>query len=379
MSEEVVSLLQKMIRINTVSPPGNEKDLAVFLEAYLKEKGLKPCVQSVEDNRANLICEIGSGDETLLVLNGHLDVVPAQGEWKFDPFAGNSDGTYVYGRGAADMKGGLAALTCAFLSVIPYADKLKGKLRLVFVADEETSNHGSLYYLAHDKKRYSKNYAVIAEPTELRVCKGHLGAERYWISFKGSGAHSSKPENGCNAIYLASKMINALEQYHIELRKRSSSYGSPSCAVTRIEGGEKDNTVPSSCKLFIDRRTVPGETKKDIDNEIDIIIKNVFGKEKDRVEVSSFFDFSAGRIGEDNPLIVTACEIAKRRRGEEFGKPIIFGAGCEQAIFTNGGFDTIVWGPGSLSQAHVPNERIPIEEVTEAKKLYEELIFKMLR
>jgi succinyl-diaminopimelate desuccinylase len=376
--EEVISLLQKIIRINTVSPPGNEKDLADFLAEYLRNKGFNPSVQLVEDNRANLICEIGSGRNTLLVLNGHLDVVPAQGEWKQDPFSGTVDDTYVYGRGASDMKSGIAALTEAFISMAPYADKFKGKLRLVFVSDEETANHGVLHYLKNDKKRYPENYAVIAEPTELHVCKGHLGAERYWITFKGSSAHSSKPENGCNSIYLAARMITALEEYHAELRKRTSTWGSPSCAVTRIQGGEKDNSIPSSCKLFIDRRTVPGETKQDVDAELKIIVKKVFPGEEDRVSIIPFFDFEAGRIDEHNPLIVTACSLLREKKGADFAEPVIFGAGGEQSILTRGGFDTIFLGPGSLSEAHMPDEKVLIKEVIEAAKLYEDLIFRIL-
>ena len=223
-SQNLARLLSEMIHINTVAPPGNEKDLATYIADILRSNGFNPIVQDLGDNRANITCEIGEGDDCRLILNGHLDVVPAEGEWNHEPFSGTVDGDCLFGRGACDMKAGLCCMLQAFIDTAKESNKLRGRLKLVFVADEETSNLGLRSYLSkyneNDRKTAKRNYAVIGEPTELHVCNSHYGVERYWINIHGESAHSSKPELGVNAIVGASSVVESLGAYHKELRTR---------------------------------------------------------------------------------------------------------------------------------------------------------------
>ena len=160
MRPDVVQLTRTLISVDTVSPPGNERNLAVRVAEILHEYGLEATIQDIGDNRANLICEYGSGNGTCLVLNGHLDTVPAEGQWRHDPFDAHVEDGLMYGRGACDMKGGLAAMMSAFIGMAPLADRLDGIVRLVFVADEEDANRGSRHFLAHDRRSCKRNLMV---------------------------------------------------------------------------------------------------------------------------------------------------------------------------------------------------------------------------
>lgn len=374
---KVIDLLQQCIKINTVSPPGNERDLAAFLADILSEACCTPVLQDLGNNRANLICEIGQGDD-LLILNGHLDVVPVAGTWLHQPFAADTSDGEVYGRGSADMKAGLAAMLMAFLSFVPHKDELKGTLRLVFVCDEETANLGTnAYFEKVDDGRFLRKWAVIGEPTSLRVCNGHLGAQRYWIHCNGVTAHSSKPEMGRNAVVLAAKVVEAIEKYHRELRSRASPLGS--CQVTLIEGGEKQNSIPGSCKLYIDRRTTPKETKEQVDAELTELMVKELGPDAQYIQCETAFDFGSGYVEPNSLLVRTAGKVLEEYFGAGKGAPIVFPAGCEQGIFVRHGVETIVLGPGAISLAHMPNEHVPINEVEQSVDIYKKMITRLLQ
>ena len=371
-SQDLARLLSEMIRINTVSPPGNEKDLALYIAGILRSNGLEPTIQDLGDNRANIFCEIGEGDECRLILNGHLDVVPAEGEWKHDPFESRIDGEYLYGRGACDMKAGLACMLQAFIDTAKEESRLKGRLKIFFVTDEETSNLGLRSYISEygEKDRLSakRNYALIGEPTDLNVCNSHYGVERYWINVHGVSAHSSKPELGVNAISGAAAIVDSLSGYHKELRSRVTEWGSPSCAVTMIEGGEKQNSIPVLCSLFLDRRTVPGEDGGQVAKEVEQWIASHADMHGCTCSVEPFFSFASGLLDERSGFLGKAKEIVGQQTD------LVFPAGCEQAIFISGGYDAIVLGPGSIEMAHKIDEYVPLEELEKAVDIYEKFI-----
>ena len=324
---DIASLLQQMIQIETVNNPGNEKDLALYLEKIFSSNGFAPIVQDLGGNRANFIVDIGNDQGPLLIFNGHLDVVPAIGNWSHPPFEGFSDGDKIYGRGAADMKGGLASMIEAFVQLAPIAHEFKGRLRLLFVADEESLNKGFYHYSTHiPQTRNTSAFAIIGEPTELRICRGHLGVERYWVHFHGKSAHSSKPEGGVNAIGMASTFFKAIEDYHKVLRTHLSCFGSPSCAVTLIEGGEKMNSIPAECKIMIDRRTIPGETSESVMAEVSEVVSKAFGSASDMVEIEPYFSMLPGELPENNALV----QIAFASQKQCGISPVItsFDAGC---------------------------------------------------
>ena len=362
MRPDVVQLTRTLISVDTVSPPGNERNLAVRVAEILHEYGLEATIQDIGDNRANLICEYGSGNGTCLVLNGHLDTVPAEGQWRHDPFDAHVEDGLMYGRGACDMKGGLAAMMSAFIGMAPLADRLDGIVRLVFVADEEDANRGSRHFLAHDRRSCKRNLMVIGEPTGLSVCCAHFGAERFWIRLHGRSAHSSRPEEGANAILAASSVASCLEGYHHELRSRKTRFGSPSAAVTLIEGGEKQNSIPVLCSLFLDRRTVPGEDGGQVAKEVEQWIASHVDMHGCTCSVEPFFSFASGLLDERSGFLGKAKEIVGQQTD------------LVQAIFISGGYDAIVLGPGSIEMAHKIDEYVPLEELEKAVDIYEKFI-----
>ena len=375
-SESLQRLLSEMIQINSVSPPGNERDLARFIASILRENGLNPVIQDLGGNRANLFCEIGNGDESRLILNGHLDTVPAEGEWKNDPFEGNTDGRYLYGRGACDMKAGLACMLQAFIDTAKEENDLKGRLKLLFVADEETNNLGLRSYLADyndmDVLSARHNYAIIGEPTDLHVCNSHYGVERYWITIHGLSAHSSNPELGINAIAGAASIVESISRYHKKLRTRVTKEGSPSCAVTMIAGGEKQNSIPANARVFIDRRTMPGEQPEDVYQEIKAWIDAETDLNGCSVTVEPCFSFGSGLLPRDNHFLL---EILEENRQD---LPNVFPAGCEQGIMLSAGYEAVVLGPGSIKDAHMTDEKVRVSDLIKAYDAYRRIISRIL-
>ena len=375
-SQDLARLLSEMIRINTVSPPGNEKDLALYIAGILRSNGLEPTIQDLGNNRANIFCEIGEGDECRLILNGHLDVVPAEGEWKHDPFEGRIDGEYLYGRGACDMKAGLACMLQAFIDTAKEESRLKGRLKIFFVTDEETSNLGLRSYISEygEKDRLSakRNYALIGEPTDLNVCNSHYGVERYWINVHGVSAHSSKPELGVNAISGAAAIVDSLSGYHKELRSRVTEWGSPSCAVTMIEGGEKQNSIAAHARVFIDRRTVPGEKAEDVKKEVEAWLDERTDLRGCTCDTELYFTFGSGLLPAGNSFLSAIMEEAGQEKAE------VFPAGCEQGIMLSAGYEAAVLGPGSIKDAHMPDEKVRVSDLGKAYELYRKIISRIL-
>ena len=337
-SQDLARLLSEMIRINTVSPPGNEKDLAAYIAEILRSNGLEPTIQDLGNNRANIFCEIGEGDECRLILNGHLDVVPAEGEWKHDPFEGRIDGEYLYGRGACDMKAGLACMLQAFIDTAKEESRLKGRLKLFFVTDEETSNLGL----------------------------------RSYISEYGEKDRLSKPELGVNAISGAAAIVDSLSGYHKELRSRVTEWGSPSCAVTMIEGGEKQNSIAAHARVFIDRRTVPGEKAEDVKKEVEAWLDERTDLRGCTCDTELYFTFGSGLLPVGNSFLSAIMEEAGQEKAE------VFPAGCEQGIMLSAGYEAAVLGPGSIKDAHMPDEKVRVSDLGKAYELYRKIISRIL-
>jgi acetylornithine deacetylase/succinyl-diaminopimelate desuccinylase family protein len=375
MDQDIFTLLKALIRIQTTN--GNEKDLATWITAYLSKYGINSVMQDLGNNRANLVADIGDSDGPLLLLNGHLDVVPSSNDWTYDPYGGCEERGIIYGRGAVDMKAGLAAMIASVCSLVDENLQWKGGVRLVFVADEEQNNLGITQYFSsplHNPER--KTYAVIGEPTDLDVCIGHLGVERYWIHCKGVPSHSSQPDYGENAISLACACIQKLEAYHQMIHNEKTLIGAPTCSITLIEGGEKENSIPTECKFFVDRRTVLGDSKESVTKEIVTVLSELGSRNLSKIELEHVFSMKPNQIL-GNGQLVSYCMDAHSVLGNQ---SIIkgFGAGGEQGFFLSHGIETVLCGPGSLSKAHSRDECISRDELNKAYQFYKQLIYSMI-
>jgi acetylornithine deacetylase/succinyl-diaminopimelate desuccinylase family protein len=377
-NEFVLELTKKMITFETVNPPGNELELAKYLNDLLKEMGMDSYLEEVDENRANVIARIGTRDGKKLVLNGHLDVVPVGSGWTQDPFKPYVSEGKLYGRGSSDMKGGIASMiTAAKILIGEKFDFENGELILAFVVDEELVNKGTRRFLKNGDKI---DYAIIGEPTDLDICVGHKGTIRYNITTLGKACHSSSPDLGINSVYKIAKLILEFEKYHQSLQSKKHKYlGAPSFAVTVINGGEKDNIIPENCQIQVDRRILPGESVEDIEKEImDILNKLAEEDNEFKYTIEKYICLLAAEVSDESDLV----NICKKTYKDLFDNEVTikgFTASCEQQLFLANGIETLVYGPGSIKQAHIIDEFIEVEQLYKASDFYASVVKDILR
>lgn len=369
--EEAVRFLQTVLQHDTTNPPGGERALAQYIADTLETMGIKSHLDILAEERANFVgCLPGSGEKKALLFNGHLDVVPAgEQQWQHPPFAGQIDNGKVYGRGASDMKGGLAAMVMAAGLVARAGVFLKGDLLITGTAGEETDSIG-----AHDllKQGYLENVdaAVIGEPSNLQLfsaCKGAL-----WLEFKtvGKTAHGSMPDQGCNAILQMNALINELNQYVFACQGHPL-LGQSTMNIATIHGGVKTNVVPDACTLTVDIRTIPGENHEKIVFDIKKIMTRLTRENQD-------FCFSL-TITNNRPPVATdvdsvAMQNALQSAVQSLGKELI---PCGVNYYTDGsvfapalGIPIVLFGPGDEKLAHQPDEYVEIDKYIDAIKFY---------
>ncbi len=367
----VLDILQRLMAEDTVNPPGNEMRGAQCLKEIFEEEGIPCTIQDLGDNRANFIAEIGEG-EALLEFSGHIDVVPCVGDWNFPPLHATIQENYVYGRGACDMKGGVAAMCAAAITLYREQMKMKGKLRLAFVADEEHKNLGMINYL---KKYKPARYAVLGEPTDLHVAIAHRGVARFYVDLKGHASHSALRMTEKNAVTKAAEAILAIDQINQKmLQVKHCTLPSPSLVVTQVEGYEKDNVIPGRVRLLTDYRILPGVTEEDARRTIcEELEKN--GIRDYDMETRVYLP--GGEVAPEEPFVGVCCEAAAKENDRE-EKPVAFGASCEQCFLVEAGTKTVVLGPGNLDQAHTVDEFVERSQLFRAVKIYRDIALKIL-
>lgn len=378
--EYVKNTLMELVRIPSVNPPqeqGEEK-AARYLARKLQELGAESKVDEISCGRANAVGIFG-GDQAgpTLVLNGHLDVVPAhEGSWENPPFDPIIRNERIYGRGTADMKGGIAAMLGAIKVVNDLDIPLRGKVVAAFVCDEESNNLGTLDYL----DKYPKaDYAIVGEPTSMDLAIAHRGVARFKIRVVGKAGHAGEPDNGINAIYRMNKVICALQEYNESLSSRKHRLlPPPSCVVSMIHAGEKDNIIPNLCEITIDRRMVPGETGSEVENELKEIIETKAGLPSQCYTVEKYIDLIPGEIAGESSFLQSMERFHSVYFPGDEHESVGFTASCEQSLFLRQGIDTVIIGPGSIAQAHQTDEYVEIEQLKKATGFYAYCILKLL-
>ena len=363
-------ILEDLIAFDTVNPPGNERQAAEYLAEFLAKYGFFCTVQPVGTGRANVIAELQKGNGVTLLYNGHLDVVPAYGNWKFPPFQLTEQDGRLYGRGTCDMKGGVAAM-CAAAARMAQIDYV-GTLRLLFVAGEEMGSLGTKLYLQHHAK---SDYTVIGEPTDLHVAVAHRGICRDRITVHGAAVHAAlahTKEN--NAVLMAAKAVLALEKLNQELKNSTHSVlPSPSVAVTMLEGYEAENTVPSEVRILTDFRIHPGTTADAVCNRLAEALIDA-GLTAVTIENQSYMP--GGELAVHDPFVTVCSRIAGELSGREEA-PCAFEASCEQCYFQ--GKPTLICGPGNIVQAHTADEYLVEEQLYRAVEFYTRLASAILQ
>ncbi|POT59897.1 acetylornithine deacetylase [Citrobacter amalonaticus] len=375
--QELLTLLCSLIQHPSENPPGNENAVALFIASILRSEGIETEIEEVAPGRPNVIAHLkGIQPGKRLILNGHTDVVPCGDGWSVDPFAAVIDGDCVIGRGAADMKSGVAAMIYAAILIKRRQYAFKGEITLLFNVDEERINLGMEHFVAQGVEA---DFAIIGEPTSLEICVAHKGVSRTRLTTHGTAGHAAKTRNPDSAIdKMALLLPKLLEECLRVKQKYHPLLGNASMLVTTINGGSAPNIVPQSCSIEIDRRVLPGELRNEINSSLqDALMVDGLSMEQD-YSLDNYLFIPASSIEESHPLTETACRVVNAITGN--AKKTIFDATCEAPFFSVGcQIPTIILGPGDLSQAHVKDEFVRIEELHQAAKIYISLALNLLK
>ncbi|MFB6303193.1 MAG: M20 family metallopeptidase [Haloferacaceae archaeon] len=339
-----------------VETPSHEdvSRMRTLLVDTLREAGVAPSV----DDAGNVVASRGDGDGPHVVLNTHVDTVPPHVPY-------DRDGDVVYGRGACDAKGPLAAMVAAFLDV----DDPAGPVTLAVTPDEETTQLGA----AHLAESLSADAYVVGEPTGLDVCPAARGQFEGTVTLRGTSAHAADSGAGVNAVAAAAPVLDALAAYDDERGTETHpTLGRPSLTPTVIEGGRAPNQVPDECRITFDRRSVPPETSDSFRADLEAYLRDRLpddiGLSVDLVRPDTPFPdaFSTDR---DADLVRTLAAAAARVTGGRAGDVRPFGAATEASYFAPA--PTVVFGPGVLADdegavAHADREYVRVDEVRRA-------------
>ena len=257
---EALALTRHLLALNTINPPGEEAAAIHLVGAVLEEAGFRTRLIELAPGRPNLVARVDGhdGDALALGFTGHLDVVPlGEAPWRVDPFAGEIEGDRLHGRGAADMKSGVAAMVVAACRVARQRRRRAG-IELVLTAGEEIGCAGAHAVVRTPDTLGRVGALVVGEPTNLRPRVGHRGVLWVRMRFSGRTAHASMPHEGDNAVLKAARAAILLDGHDFGVVH--PALGRPTLNVGRLEGGLNLNSVPDSAVLGIDLRLVPGQS-----------------------------------------------------------------------------------------------------------------------
>ncbi|MCL5960092.1 MAG: M20 family metallopeptidase [Chloroflexi bacterium] len=377
----LLSFLVQLVNINTSNPPGNEAPAARLCAEKMTELGLEAQVIDLGNHRANAVGILrGTGERPALLFSGHLDTVSSGDvSWERPPFECQDDGERVYGRGTADMKGGVAALIFAAGRIAQRTDKPKGDLILAFTAGEESDSLGAVSYVEGGGLS-GVDGIVIGEPSSSQVIIAHKGALWLEITTFGKTAHGSMPDQGVNALDRMRPVLDILSEYQFVYQPHSLLTG-PSLSVNTIQGGFKTNVVPDRCTVTVDMRTVPGQDHKTILEEINAEVRRIGNLiPQFEVEIKILNDRPPIETAPDAPLVRAGLEVAQTL-GNRLQQAIVRGANyyTDGSVFAGKApIPIIIYGPGEVTIAHQPNEFITIESLNEAVTFYYQVAERLL-
>lgn len=363
-----VGFLKDLVAMETVNPPGHERKATEYIAGKLAEHGIPCDLMPLAENRANVISR-PLGEGPAIVLSGHLDVVPAGEGWEMPPFQLTRKDGRFYGRGVCDMKGGIAAMMAAAI----WAKRQGGEhrpFRLAFVADEELYGSGTQALLEAVAPQEMK-YVILGEPTEREIHIAHRGALRFKACISGRSCHAGAPQMGVNAIECMARVMEAVRAVNEDLQGvRHPVLPPPTMCCTMVSGGTKDNIVPDRCEMVVDCRPGTGDTAeglaKALRDKVDALGGLPAGAE---LELNVYVNVPAGGVSQDSDIVRWAGE----RFAESFdSRPVIggFPACCDLSQFTARGIQAILYGPGSIRQAHTVNEFLDQRELEKAFTFY---------
>ncbi|MFQ5832222.1 MAG: M20 family metallopeptidase [Candidatus Thorarchaeota archaeon] len=366
--KRVLSLLKDMVATSSESPPGGEEEVAKILQDHLEGYGIS-CISVGTRERPNLIFSTSDDEKGSLVIHGHMDTVPAGSRetWKFDPFGAEIVNGRLYGRGAADMKGPLAAL--AETMILYKEENHSNPLVMLATSKEETGCMGA-EEVAKSSLLNGVSFGVCAEPTSLNVLVGEKGTFWHRVVVEGKSAHGSRPLEGTNAIDLCIRALQVLRAQEYEYEE-DDLMGEPTMNLGAISGGTTINVVPDHCEAEIDMRIVKGQTTESLLEEM--IRRLMAAGLGDRVKVEYIHGKPAVVTPYQSEIVKVTMRAVKKVTGRHPSPTsATFGTDCS-VLQPKIGIVNVICGPGSIEQAHQPDEYIRVDELIQSVDVYLEV------
>jgi succinyl-diaminopimelate desuccinylase len=366
-----VELTQELVRIDTVNPTSPEERATEHVARLLEGGGFTVSRHAFAPGRASLVARHGPGARAPLCLAGHIDTVPlGAAPWTRDPFGGEIADGKLYGRGASDMKSGVAAIVCAAIDAAREAPA--AELAVVIVAGEETGCEGSAHLARTAGTLGRAGALVVAEPTGNRPLVGHKGALWLEARTRGVTAHGSMPERGVNAIYRAARAISRVEGFRFAVAA-DPLLGSPTVNVGTVRGGLNVNSVPDQAVFTLDVRTTPALPN----DAARAALAAVLGPE---VELGTLVDVGSLRADPGHPWVREVFEVAASHL-EAPPAPESAPYFTDASMLTPalGGVPTVILGPGELRLAHQTDEWCSVARIEAAVEIYRELARRWMR
>ena len=376
-----IDWLARLVAHDTTSSKSN-LNLIDDVEPYLKEHGAETHrVWNADRTKANLYAIVGPKVEGGVVLSGHTDVVPVEGQdWSSDPWTLTEKDGKLYGRGACDMK----SFSAIALSLLPDMAKAGLKRPVIFALsyDEEIGLLGAPHMIAEIRDKLPAPSAVIVgEPTMMKVIDGHKGIASFKTVVTGFTTHSSQTDRGVSAVEAEAKLIATISRMR-ESRARSADADCPftpphsTMTVNVVKGGTQLNIMAGQCEFNWDCRVIPGDSATDVlaefsghAREVEAAMRRI--APECRIETAAMTDAPPLAPSSDNP----AADLAKAITGLNSTGVVSYCA--EAGQFQEAGFSTVICGPGSIDQAHQPDEYVSIDQLAEGAVFMRKLISRL--
>jgi acetylornithine deacetylase/succinyl-diaminopimelate desuccinylase family protein len=370
-------LLRDLVALPSVNPMGrhvqghefHEHQVTAYLVSFFSDLGVAAELQPVAPGRNNVVARFESpGPKRTVLWEVHQDTVPVDG-MTIAPFGATIQGDRLYGRGACDIKGGMAAMLTAFARLVENRPLGAMNVVLACTVDEE---HTFLGVQELVKRGVQADFAVIAEPTALDIVNAHKGVARLTLSTTGVACHSSRPEQGISAIYRMGRVLAAIERFAEKLGTGPADplLGPPAMSVGRIEGGASVNTVPDSCHIEIDRRIIPGENPAHTAEELLQFLREN-GIDFDLDCPPPWMSMPALSPEGSEEIVRLLSQAIDSVTGGHRVMPVPYGT--DASTIANAGIPAVVFGPGDIAQAHTKDEWVSLEQVKKASEILFEL------
>jgi succinyl-diaminopimelate desuccinylase len=381
---DAVSLAAKLVSIPSVNPMGGDSSGPGFFEGHVTDFLVElfrgwgvPCeVHETTAGRANVLAKFSAGESRPTILwDAHQDTVPVEGMTiaPFDPAI--RDGR-LYGRGSCDVKGGMAAMLAAFGRLVRERPAGSANVVMSCTCDEEATQLGVLDLVRLWTTDVGRSAilsarpaaAIVAEPTNLNVVVAHRGATRWKIRTTGRACHSSDPTKGVNAIYRMAKVVSELDAYAAKLPGLKPAHplcGPATLSVGKISGGVSVNVVPDACEIEIDRRSMPGDDRVGVMQDVIEHLRSRLDLEFESLPpwIASWplSDSENGRVAAALMSAIEPLVGVRQMQGVAYG--------TNASTIAAAGVPSVVFGPGSIAQAHTKDEWLPIDELNSAAEI----------